>query len=194
MTASNLISTLVLDIETTDLEADRGVVLCACYESSTRPGKVQVLRNDVVNKRDWRRGIRGNDREIVKQINQLVRQHDVIVAHNGQRFDLPFLRTRALRWRLRPLMEPKIVDPLQIAWRKWKLRSNRLGAISDHLGIKDRKTPLDMSVWADAMLNGNGRSMNKIVTHCIADVKVLSGVLEHVKPFIKVLDDRGSAL
>lgn len=191
---SSHISTLILDIEATDLEADRGVVLCACYESSERPGKVQVLRNDVVNARDWRKGVRGNDKKIVKQINQLVRSHDVIVAHNGTRYDLPFLRTRALRWGLRPLLEPKIVDPLSIAWRKWKLRSNRLGAISSHLGIKDKKTPLDMSIWADAMLNGNKRSMNLIVEHCIADIKVLSGVLKHVKPFIKVFDERGSAL
>lgn len=189
-----MISTLILDIETTDLEADRGVVLCACFESSTNPGKVSTLRNDHVNSKDWKRGVRGNDKELVKQINQLIRTHDVIVAHNGTKFDLPFLRTRALRWGLRPLMEPKIVDPLWIAWRKWKLRSNRLGAISDYLGIPDRKTPLDMSTWADAMLNGTKKSMDLIVTHCVADVKVLSGVLKHVKPFIKVLDDRGSAL
>ena len=189
-----MISSLILDIETTDLEADRGVVLCACYESSEKPGVVQTLRNDDVNWRDWKRGVRGNDRQIVRLINQLIRRHDVIVAHNGAKFDLPFLRTRALRWGLRPLMEPKIVDPLQIAWRKLKLRSNRLGSISDHLGIKDRKTPLDMSVWADATLNGTRRSMNLIVKHCIADIKVLAGVLEHVKPFIKVFDERGSAL
>lgn len=189
-----MISTLILDLETTDLEADRGVILCACYESSKDPGKVHTLRNDEVNARDWRKGVRGNDKELVKQVSKLVRTHDVIVAHNGSRFDIPFLRTRGLRWGLRPLMEPKIVDPLSIAWRKFKLRSNRLGSISDYLGIKDRKTPLDMSVWADAMLNGSKRSMNLIVKHCVADIKVLSAVLPHVKPFIKVLDDRGSAL
>lgn len=189
-----MISTLILDIETTDLEADRGVVLCGCYESSTRPGKVMTLRNDEVNKTAWDAGVRGHDKELVKQLNKLVRDHDVIVAHNGNRFDIPFLRTRALRWGLEPLKEPKMVDPLLIAWRKFKLRSNRLGAISAHLGIEDRKTPLDMAVWMDAILNGTKKSMNLIVEHCVADVKVLSGVLTYVKPFIKVLDDRGSAL
>ena len=38
------------------------------------------------------------------------------------------------------------------------------------------------------------RAMDLIVEHCVADVKVLCGVLKIVKPFIRQLDDRGSAL
>jgi uncharacterized protein YprB with RNaseH-like and TPR domain len=190
-----MISTLVLDLETTDLEADRGVILCASYESSTEPGKVRTLRQDDPELNPgWAEGKRGNDRELVKRICALVRSHDIIVAHNGARFDLPFLRTRCLRWGLKPLREPKLVDPLQIAWRKFKLRSNRLGAVADYLGISDKKTPLDMSVWADAMLNGSKKAMNLIVEHCEADIRVLSAVLPHVKPFVKIFDERGSAL
>lgn len=188
-----MISTLILDLETTDLEADRGVILCASYESSKEPGKVRTLRQDQLNP-GWRKGLRGNDRELVKRICKLVREHDVIVAHNGSRFDIPMLRTRALRWKLRPLQEVKLVDPCTIAFRKFKLRSNSLGRIADYVGIKDKKTPLDMSVWADVMLNGSKTGMNKIVKHCEADIRVLSGVLNFVKPFIRVLDERGSAL
>lgn len=189
-----MISTLILDIETTDLAADRGVILCACYESSKNPGVIVTLRNDLMNAKDWRRGVRSNDKELVKELRKVIHAHDVIVAHNGHKFDLPFIRTRGLRWKLKPLKEPKTVDPLQIAWRKFRLRSNSLGAISSYLGIKDRKTPLDLGVWAKAMLDGDTRSMDLIVKHCVADIKVLAGVLPHVKPFIKILDDRGSAL
>lgn len=189
-----MISTLILDLETTDLAADRGVILCASYESSNEIGKVRTIRQDDPDiNPDWETK-RGNDRELTKQVAGLVRDHDVIVAHNGTRFDLPFLRTRCLRWRLAPPKDVKIVDPLQIAWRKFRLRSNALGAVADYLGIEDKKTPLDLSVWADAMLNGSKRAMNLIVSHCEADVKVLSAVLPHVKQFVRILDDRGSAL
>lgn len=189
-----MITSLVLDIETTALEADRGVMLCASYISSTEPGKVKTIRQDDPDINSEWECKRGNDRELVKQTAALIRDHDVIIAHNGTRFDLPFVRTRCLRWRLAPPKDVKIVDPLSIAYRKFRLRSNSLGAISDYLGIEDRKTPLDMSVWADAMLNGNKRAMNLIVEHCEADVRVLAGVLNHVKQFVRVLDDRGSAL
>lgn len=188
-----MISTLILDLETTDLDADRAVILCASYESSTAPGKVHTIRQDETNPA-WKKGIRGDDKELVKQVNQLVREHDVIVAHNGSRFDIPMLRTRALRWKLKPLKDVKLVDPCSIAFRKFKLASNRLDRIADYAGIEAEKTPVRMSVWADAMLNGSKRAMDYIVEHCEADIRVLSAVLEVVKPFIKVFDDRGSAL
>jgi uncharacterized protein YprB with RNaseH-like and TPR domain len=187
-----LISTLILDLETTDLDADRAVILCASYKSSMGGG-VKTIRQDETNPL-WSKGIRGDDKELVKQVNALVREHDVIVAHNGSRFDIPMLRTRALRWRLAPLREVKLVDPCTIAFRKFKLASNRLDRIADYAGVEAQKTPVSMSVWADAMLNGSKRAMNYIVEHCEADIKVLEGVLDVVKPFIKVLDDRGSAL
>jgi uncharacterized protein YprB with RNaseH-like and TPR domain len=188
-----VISTLVFDLETTDLEADRGVILCVCYESSTQPGKIHTLRQDELNP-GWKKGDRGNDKELVKRFMKIVRKHDVLVAHNGGRFDIPFLRTRALRWGLTPLREVKHVDPCYIAFRKFKLKSNSLGRVADHVGIKDKKTPLDMSVWADATLRGNKKAMNLIVKHCVADIRVRTGVLGFVKPYIKQLDDRGSAL
>lgn len=188
-----MISTLILDLETTDLDADRAVILCASYESSHEPGKVRTIRQDKTNP-EWNAGKRGDDKELVKQVCALVRQHDVVVAHNGSRFDIPMLRTRALRWGLAPLKDVKLVDPCSVAWRKFKLRSNSLGRIADFVGIKDKKTPLDMSVWADVMLNGSARGMNLIVEHCEADIRVLRGILDFVKPFVKVIDDRGSAL
>lgn len=187
-----MISTLILDIETTDLDADRAVVLCASWESSKEPGVVRTLRQDKTN-RKWKTR-RGDDKALVKAINELVREHDVIVAHNGTRFDIPMLRTRAVHWGLEPLRDVKIVDPCTIAFRKFKLRSNGLARLSDYVGVKDRKTPLDLSVWMDAILNGTKASMDLIVEHCEADIRVLSAVLKAVTPFIKVLDDRGSAL
>ena len=188
-----MISTLILDLETTDLDADRAVILCCSYESSLEPGKIRTIRQDQTNPL-WGKGRRGDDKELVKQVCALVRKHDVVVAHNGGRFDIPMLRTRALRWGLEPLKEVKNVDPCFIAFRKFKLRSNSLGRIADFVGIKDKKTPLDMSIWADVMLNGDQKGMDLIVKHCEADIRVLKGVLNFVKPFIKVLDERGSAL
>lgn len=187
-----MISTAIFDLETSALEADRGVILCACIKSSKRRGIITIRTDE--NSAGWRRGKRGDDRESVKQIAAILAEHDVLVAHNGSRFDMPFLRSRMLRWNMKRLPNMKLIDPCSIAYRHFKLRSNSLAAVADHIGVTERKTPLDMSIWADAFLNGSKRAMNKIVEHCIADIKVLSGVLEVVKPYVKLLDDRGSAL
>lgn len=187
-----MIKTCVFDLETSALEGDRGIILCAVMQSSVFKKPI-VIRTDDTNPR-WSEGRRGDDSRTVKQIAAVLADHDVLVAHNGSRFDLPFLRTRMARWGMKRLPDMKLVDPCSIAWRKFRLRSNSLGAIADHIGLSDKKTPLDMSTWADAILNGTRSAMNLIVEHCIADVRVLEGVLELVKPFVKILDDRGSSL
>lgn len=187
------LSTAVFDLETSDLEADRGVILCACIKSSKARGII-TYRIDETDYSTWSRGKRGVDKNLVRAISDELESHDVLVAHNGQNFDLPMIRTRQVRWRQRRLPDMKVVDPWLIAKRKFRLKSNSLGRIADYLGITDRKTPLDMSTWAAAMNDGDRRALNDIVRHCQADVRVLDGVFDLVKPFVKVLDDRGSAL
>lgn len=187
-----MISTAVFDLETSDLCGDRGIVLCAVVQSSKRK-KPHVIRTDVTNS-GWKEGLRSDDSATVEQVSELLEDHDVLVAHNGTRFDVPFLRTRMLRWGMRPLKDMKILDPCSVGWRKFRLRSNSLQAMRDHFRISANKTPLDMSLWMSAILDGDTDAMDSIVEHCIQDVKVLGGVMDLVKPYVRVFDDRGSAL
>lgn len=189
---NQLVSSIVFDIETTALYADLGVVLCMSYESSEEPGVIRTIRADELASKDWKRGVRGNDREMVKRANEVLRKHDILVAHNGRFFDVPFLRTRAIKWDLAPLNDMVIVDPVRVARSKLRFQSNRLDRMLDTLGIAERKTPLDLSVWMDVLHNGNRTAMNTIVEHCEADVKALSALLPKVRPFIKQFDSMGS--
>lgn len=186
-----MITTGIFDIETSDLSADRGIILCAVIQGNN--GKPIVFRSDELNK-NWYKGQRGDDSGIVKKLYKHLNEYDVLVAHNGTRFDLPFIRTRGARWGLGGLRDTKIIDPLSIAFRKFRLNHNSLGSLSDFIGSADRKHSLDWSVWMDAILNGSRVAMDEIVKHCVSDVKELNDVLNMVKPYIKVLDDRGSSL
>lgn len=186
-----MVSTLILDLETSALEADRGIILCGVAKSSETG--FHTIRTDETNPK-WKAGKRGDDSETVARLAGLVEEHDIVVAHYGRFFDVPFLRTRQLRWGMRPLKDVKLIDPFRIARNKFKLRSNGLASIADHVGLTDRKTPLYLSVWMEAILNGSKKAMDEIVEHCVADVNVLEGVLRIVKPFIRVLDSRGSDL
>ena len=187
------ISTAVFDLETSALTADEGIILCGVVQSSRRT-KPYVLRIDQLDSKTWRAGKRGHDRNTVRALVELLSDHDVLVAHNGSFFDLPMLRTRQLRWGDKPMPDMKVIDPWKVAKRKFNLKSNSLARVADFVGIRDRKTPLNMSTWAAAMQDGDKAALDLIVEHCIADVRVLDGVLGFVKPFIKVLDSQGSAL
>lgn len=188
----NFVNSIVLDIETTGLYADLGVGLCMSYESSDDPGVVHTLRTDELNPKDWKRGVRGNDRELVKRANEVIREHDIVVAHNGRFFDIPFLRTRAIVHRLAPLHDMVVVDPVRIARSKLRFSRNTLQRILDTLRLAEEKTPLDLSVWMDVLHNGTASGMDAIVEHCEADVTALSALLPFVRPFIKQFDSMGS--
>jgi uncharacterized protein YprB with RNaseH-like and TPR domain len=188
-----VLSTAIVDLETSDLDADKAVLLVACIKSSLN-SRIIKLRIDETDKTSWDLGLRAEDLQIVRETAELLSEHDVIVAHNGTRFDIPFLRTRMLKHKLPRLPDIKQVDPCSILFRKFRMRSNSLASAIDFLGLRDKKTPLSMQTWVQATMNGSHNAMDKIVQHCVQDVKALEGVFNAVKPYVRVLDDRGSAL
>lgn len=187
-----MISTAVFDLETSSLNANEAILLVAVVKSSD--SGMHILRIDDTDAPTWNAGLRGNDYNIVRRASDVLANHDVVVAHNGKWFDIPFLRTRLLKHKLPKLPDLKLVDPCDVLRRKFRMKSNSLAAIIDHLALKDKKTPLSMATWLEATLNGNRRAMDDIVKHCIQDVKALDGVFNAVKPYLKMIDDRGSAL
>src|SRR5882757_10661149 len=135
-----MISTLLLDIETTSLTADLGVILCACGKDQAN--RKFTYRIDEMAKSDWRKGHRGYDKPIIERLIKELTKYDIIVAHNGTGFDLPFIRSRAIYWSLPRVPDIKIIDPLKILWDKFRLKRNSLGSISDFIGSKQRKDQL----------------------------------------------------
>lgn len=180
----------VVDIETTALHANGGRILCAVVKSFDPPA-VRVFRADLYP--GWAEGKRYNDRHLFKELRDHLEEFDVLVAHNGIRFDLPFLQSKALKYKMKPLNPGiKFIDPVLLARKYLRLNSNRLDTVARHIGAKHQKTPLDMEIWFKAIGDGDKSCMNKIVTHCVADVEVLLEVMEAVRPFVKQIDSLGS--
>jgi uncharacterized protein YprB with RNaseH-like and TPR domain len=188
-----MITIATFDIETTHLSADFGVVLCAVIKASTppdsKPTKPVVLRQDDLNA-DWNT-CRSNDRELIRATCDELDKYDVLIAHNGLRFDLPFLRTRAAKWGLQPLKEWKIVDPVQLARNKFKFAYNSLDRIAEFLGVNS-KTEVTGDMWLKAALDGDRKAMNYICKHCVEDVFTLERIVDAVKGYSSAFNAWGS--
>ena len=65
-----------------------------------------------------------NDKPVVRSLLDALNYYDVLIAHNGLKFDLPFIRTRLAKWNLKPLPEKKLIDPVQIARNKLRMSGN----------------------------------------------------------------------
>lgn len=179
----------VLDIETTGLDASFGRVLCGVTMAFS-PDETLIRRADEYD--DWNSGRRSSDKALVQAVLGDLEKLDIVIAHNGAQFDLPFLRTRALIHGLQPVNPKKILDPVILARNIFRFHRNSLEALSNVLGTPDMKTKLLPRVWVSAMFDGDKEALDQIVEHCIADVRVLCEVARKVSPYIRQLDNIGS--
>jgi uncharacterized protein YprB with RNaseH-like and TPR domain len=185
----NQISCCCFDLETSNLSADFGVILCGVVKPAH--GRPKVFRGDEYNRR-WK-AMRSDDSDLVKAIVAELAKYDIWVAHNGARFDVPFLRTRLAKWGLEPLPSKKLVDPVQLARNKLRMSFNSLEAIARFLGFTS-KTQVKGDLWLQAALDGSSEALDYIVDHCVRDVLVLEKVVGVLKGYSTQFNTWGSGL
>lgn len=176
-----------LDIETSHLDADFGVILVAVIKPAGK--KPVVFRLDQLSK-NWD-SKRSDDRPVLSALVRELSKYDIVVAHNGTRFDIPFIRARMLKWRMGTLKNFKLVDPCSLSRNKLKLSGNSLNKVTAFAGFNS-KSEVHGDLWVAAALDGDRRAMNYIVKHCVQDVIMLESWVELVKDYISVLNGWGS--
>lgn len=182
-----MIKVACFDLECSSLNADFGIVLCGVVKPQS--GEPKIFRSDNLNKK-WKTQ-RSDDSAVVKAIIEELGKYDIVAAHNGLRFDLPYLRTRAAHWGMPPVASPKLIDPVLIARRNLKMSYNGLERLADFLGCNS-KTPVEGAKWMRASLDGDKAAMDEIVEHCIQDVLMLEKIAEAVKGYCRAFDSKGS--
>ena len=183
-----MISSCCFDLETSSLNANFGIVLCAVVKGSDRK-KPCIFRGDDYS--GWKDGKRSNDSALIQDIAGCLDKYDVLVAHNGAKFDVAFLRTRMAKWGLGAFPNKKLVDPVMVARNKLRMSSNSLAALASLIGAGE-KTIVDGDMWLRASLDGDKEAMDYIVKHCVVDVEILDKVADAVKPYCSVFNSYGS--
>lgn len=182
----------IYDIETSGFYADSAIMLCISV-LDYQTGKVRTLRADKY--KSWHTG-KSNNKDIVRDALELLAEYDILVHHNGERFDKAFLTTKGIQYHLdkqvRALRRCKTVDPVIISRRRLKLGRNSLASIIATFDIAHKKTPLELMAWMRAAYDSCRVSMNKIVVHCEADVRSLRDVYDRLRPLIDRIDTGGS--
>jgi len=124
---------------------------------------------------------KGNDAEMLREFIEIANQADEIIAHNGDRFDMPWLRTRCLKHGIQCFPSYKTIDTLKMARSKFYFNSNRLDYISQFIGGKS-KLPTDFNLWKKVM-SGDKRALNQMVEYCCNDVLMLEEVYNELSKY-----------
>ena len=127
------------------------------------------------------------EKEMLKAFIKIMGEADEIIAHNGDRFDIPFLRTRCIANGVLMFPHYRSLDTLKKA-RNWFLfASNRLDYIGKFLGIggkDDFEGRNKMTIWKGIYENGNEDLLNDMTKYCERDVAVLEDAFFIISPFV----------
>lgn len=127
---------------------------------------------------------REDDSRIIKSIWDKLEEADIVIAHNGDRFDLPHLNTRFLMNGL-PCPSPyQSIDTLKHCRRRLKFETNRLDYIAQRLGVGRKMDTGGMKLWVDCM-NGDPDALAKMERYNIVDVQILEEVYLAIRAWIK---------
>lgn len=127
------------------------------------------------NKRD--------DKQILKALHGLLDEADVVIAHNGIKFDRRKVNSRFIINKMKPPSPYKMIDTLLVAKKEFAFMSNRLNDIGKFLHVGGKMTHDGFSLWEGCM-DGKKTSWKHMVEYCKHDVKLLEKVYLKLRPYI----------
>lgn len=123
-----------------------------------------------------------DDSQLVKDLWNLFDEADVIVAHNGDDFDVKVCQGRFSFHKLRPPTPFKTVDTKKATKKVFRFNSNKMDDIGDLLDL-GRKIKTDFDLW-EGCIRGNPKMWKKMKTYNDHDVVMLEKLYMRLLPWM----------
>lgn len=120
-------------------------------------------------------GNKKNDEFLVRKLWELFCEAEIIVAHNGDQFDIKKANARFLQLGLEPPTPYKTIDTLKIARRYFKFDSNKLDHLGQYLKVGRKLAHTGKHLWFGCM-EGDLKSWELMKRYNIQDVVLLEKV------------------
>lgn len=124
-----------------------------------------------------------DDKQMLEKFIPLLESADEVVAHYGDKFDLPWIRARAAFHGLSVSPYIKTIDTKAQSSRLFYFNSNRLDYLAQYLGI-GKKIDTDFDLWKDVFA-GDKVALKKMVEYCRKDVALLEKVYKKLEGYHK---------
>ena len=168
---------VILDIETSSLEADAGIVLGVGL--MTEQGKSEYMQANATTE----------EKTLLTKLVKRLESYDVIVTWSGRGFDIPFLTTRLLKHKMdpRPVLSKMHIDLNEVAKSRLRLTFTYLDHVCDFFEIKRDKGPMGLEVphLFVRALEGDEQARTAIRDHCIDDLRVTREVFLRLRPLLE---------
>ncbi len=168
---------VILDIETTSLEADAGTLVSAGLMSDTGRGEYLEARKT------------SEEKPLLSKLAKRLESYDVVVTWNGRSFDIPFLTTRLMKHELdpRPILRKPHIDLADVVKSRLRLTFTYLDHVCDFFQIERKKGPMGLDVphlYVRA-LEGDRKANASIREHCLDDLRATRQVFLKLRPLVE---------
>lgn len=126
-----------------------------------------------------------SEKQLVKNIHQLFDEADVVVAHNGNRFDNKVMVAKFIQYGLTPPSPYKSVDTLQVVRSVARFSKNGLDPLSQFLELGSKTETTHASLWYACLIDNDPKSWNKMKQYNNKDVLLLEKLYLKLRPYIK---------
>lgn len=127
-------------------------------------------------------GMLDDDTNVLLKMAEVLEEADMVVAHNGDRFDIKKINTRGIFHGMSPFSKKLSVDTLKVAKRHFKFTSNRLDYIAQYLGVGS-KMSTSKGLWL-RVLTGDTDAIKEMVEYNKVDVDILEKVYLKLRPWM----------
>ncbi len=124
----------------------------------------------------------GNDGRVAYEMWRLLNEADIVVAQNGDRFDIPWVNARLLLWGMPPPIPYQTVDTLKVL-KKFKFISRKLDYISG-LFFGRHKLKTEHQLWTRCG-DGDREALAEMLAYNKEDVVLLEDLYLLLRPWIK---------
>ena len=148
-------------------------IICICYKWAGED-KVYSLTWD--NNQD--------DKKMLEKFIEVANDATELVGHNGDKFDLPWIKTRCIFHHIPVFPTYTTIDTLKHARSKFRFNSNRLDYIAQYLNVGEKLETGGFDLWKNIVLNKDKESLEKMVTYCKNDVGILEKVYDRLSNYV----------
>lgn len=159
------------------------------YESVERTPRTTICcakwydSPDVITLCEWDKGGR---KRFLREIHSLMSRADIIVGHNLDAADVPWLKGDLhIEGGLPPLPPFKTVDTLKVLRREFKSGApfKSLDAFCQIVGIPSKTDSYDREAMERAVA-GSVEDRDRLAAYCAGDVIATQGLLDFLRPYI----------
>lgn len=128
--------------------------------------------------------INKDDKRVVTSLHKLLDEADIVIAHNGKRFDIKKIKARFVKHKL-PLVKPfEVIDTLLHARKEFAITSNKLDYLGEFFGVGRKVKNSGMELWT-ACMSGDESALIEMETYNKGDVTLLEDVYLALRPYMK---------